>query len=106
MLVLVHERSMCKGTRWGESVRLEEDQGSQCGHSSLRETENAGQKGQWGSVAEGLFRASKAGVRPLHLLLSERAPLEGVQQSSHNLRVAFQLPCGAQENRTLTKRSG
>lgn len=34
---------------------------------------------------EGLFRASKAGVRSLHLLLSERAPLEGVQQSSHNL---------------------
>lgn len=53
---------------------------------------------------EGLFRAPKTSMRPLHLLLSERAPLEGVQQSSHNLRVAFQLPCGAQENRMLTKR--
>ena len=86
MLVLVSEKSMCKGTVVGVRVS---------GLRSIKEASVAtadwvrqrmlGQKGQWEVWLEGSFRASKAIMRPLHLILSERVPLEGVQQSSHNL---------------------
>lgn len=69
----------------GESVRLEEYQGCHVATADWVRQRMLGQKGQLEVWLEGSFRASKAVMRPLHLILSERAPLEGVQQSSHNL---------------------